>query len=246
MKKTLKMSINDLKQSKKSLVAIFLVIMITMFFTIITRNNESANLLILAVADLLEKLIIPFFVYFGAKNYKTTLKNTLQIGETRFQYFMYKVLSIMMMSVLLSLITTPISYYLSSMGAIDAEGFAMPIFLGVFNPIIFTIYSYAGIAEVTIISSLIYSFTASLSFLTVALFNKIGGIRLFTIYCIIIFILTSSNNLLISKVGRPDLIDIVLGFSGTSVSLITPMISLILFLVITLYWTQFTIIRTEV
>lgn len=246
MEKTFKMSIYEIKHFKKSLISILVISVITILLAIFTRSNEAIHLLILAVADLLEKLIIPFFIYFGAKSYKTSLKNTLQSGETRYKYFISKFFSIIMVSIILSLIITPISYYLARMGSFDTEGFVMPILLGIFNPVIPTMYSYASVIEITIITILIYTLFASVSFLTVALFNKIGGIRLFLINIMTIFILTFLNNLLTSRFDRPDFLDVILGFSGASVNLITPMFSLTLLLTIILSLTYYTIKRTEV
>lgn len=226
MKKIFKMSIHEIKQLRKSLTIASVTILLLTVAVILTKGNKDINLVILGFADLLEKLLIPLFVYIGIKGYVKSLNNTIQINQKRTEYFLAKSLSIIIISLIVAIIVTPLSYYFADLGKFDLGDFTMPLFLGTYNPVIPIIYDFNNMIIVTIISALIYSFISHFSLLSIILFNKIGNIKLFIIFITTLYTFNYLNTLLSTERNGADLIDRMLGFAGPSINLMVPIISL--------------------
>lgn len=245
MKKILKMSLIEIKQFQNLLIAIATAIILITVSVVLSKNNKDLNIVFLGFADILEKLLIPVFIYIGSKNYIKALNNNLQINQKRSYYFLAKSLSMIAMSFTIAFITTPLSYYFAGLGMFDSKDLIMPVFIGTYSPIIPIIYNFSNITLVTIISALIYSFFAHMSLLIIALHNKIGGVKLFILFSLFSYILIYLNNALSVKSYKYGIMDRILGFAGNGINLLTPLISISIITMIVSTITYITIYNTE-
>lgn len=251
MSKILPIAIQEIKNIKKILIATLITIVIILIGATLTSNRDvNIFMLILMLASMFDKLLIPLFVYIGFKNYKTSLKNCIQSGVTRREFTVARLLMIAILATIIGFASTATSYYLVSLETQIHNPFVFNFYIGIYTPIITTFYGYENMFIVTIIAISFYNFIANIGFITATLLNKVGGVQLFIIFILTTFTLNFLINQrkLSSKTTRikPDLMDVLLGFSGVHVNLITPIITFTMMTFIISIANYFIITNTEV
>lgn len=246
MKKVFKMTMHELKQLRKVIMITLLTIFIITAVVIFAKKGSEFQIAMLSFADLIEKMLLPLFIYIGSKDYLKSLNNTLQINQKRSLYLFAKSLSIIIIAFVIGLLTTPISYYLKELGQYDFGDFIMPVFIGVYSPIVPVMFNFDNVIVVSIIASLIYAFISHLTLLAVALFYKIGGIKLFIVAVVVAYLFNYLNTILVTKYNKYDLINRILGFAGVGVNLTIPVVSLSIIIMVLSLLTYITVNYTEV
>lgn len=245
MKKILEMIKVNLKTYKKLLVTFLIIILSILILLVVFMNKEDVVISILLFAGIFEKLIIPLLIYFIIKNYKSSLSNSIQVGNSRKDFFITKTLSILVASMIIAVFITPFSYYLAELGKFDWNDSFMPLFIGYYEPLIPNIFMFGSILPVTLITILIYNLFGQLSFLTAAFYNRFGFLKLFITFTALIYSLCLLNNYIISKT-RLDIMNIILGFTGISINYWSPIFYISLFGFITSLLTYIIVSKTEI
>lgn len=250
MSKIFAISIQEVKNIKKVLIPTLVTIVIILISaTLTSKRNENIFIFILMLSSMLDKLLIPLFAYIGFKNYKTSLKNYIQSGVTRREFTLARLLMIAILATITGIISTSAAYYLVSIETQIYDPFIFNFYIGIYTPFITTLYGYENIFMVTIITISFYNFIGNIGFITASFINKVGGIHSFIIFIFTSFIINfivNQRRLKNSKIIKPEIMDVLLGFSGVHVNLITPIVTFTTMSFIVSLVNYFIVTNTEV
>lgn len=246
MKKLYDKTIFEIKACRKLLITSLVMVILIIFMMFIFKNNQDMIIVTLSFASIFDKLLFIFFILIGVKNYKSSLNNSLQINQSRTEYFIAKSISIFIISVIVSIVVTPLSYYLAELGKFDFGGFAMPLFIGYFEPIIPILFDFGNIILVTIITIIIYNLIAQLSLLAIAFYNKFGFLKLFLSFTVVTYLINFINNYIIIKIAKYDIMNLILGYTTRPNNLLDPIIYLSLITMLVSFTSYVVINKTEI
>lgn len=246
MRKLYDKTINEIKVCRKLLITSLVIVLLITLLIFIFKDNEEMIIVTLSFASIFDKLLFIFFIAIGVKNYKSSLNNSLQINQSRTDYFIAKSFSILIISVIVSIVVTPLSYYLAELGKFDSGGFDMPLFIGYFEPIIPIQFDFKNILLVTIITIIIYNLIAQLSLLTIAFYNKFGFLKLFLSFTVVTYLINFINNYIIIKNTKYDIMNVILGYTTRPSNLLDPIIYLTLITMVVSFSSYMVINKTEV
>lgn len=207
-----------LKRLKKNRLYFIVIVLLFLIPTIILTFFQTANAVVLSnmYFSLMGFMVVAFLVDLGIAQAKVELRECLQLGYNRRTFIISRIITIVFYAVLLALILTPMSKLVNDIGLVfEPDGGIDRLLLISYASFFGTIYGYANLFTLTIITALAYlSLSLFALFICLVFINPspkrylhllLAGIGVSFVFWII--------DIISKKAGNIDFVDKILGFN---------------------------------